>query len=121
MDKIKGAADTAKKVGDVAGKLFSPEGVLMFSVAAFFDGVGLLSFIPVVGWIIEMVSDIIATIVFIVWMAGTGRKGWWKLVLAAVIEIVPYLDDLAPFISLISMIFGIKVPASWIGFVYSVL
>ena len=121
LDKVKAAAGAGKKAQEAVGKMFSPEGVLMFSLAAMFDVVGLLGFIPLVGWIIEMVSDIVATLVFTGWMMGTGRKGWLKLILAAVIEIVPYLDDISPFVSLIGMFFGAKIPTSWIGFVYSVI
>ncbi|MCX6723555.1 MAG: hypothetical protein NT155_00060 [Candidatus Staskawiczbacteria bacterium] len=102
--------------GSGAGNLISPEGVLMFSVAALFDTIGL---IPVVGDF----SDIVAGIVFGFWTLtkeGGGKK-LIKFVIALILEAIPIVSDITPFVSLIGMLFGVKIPASWVGYVYSVL
>ena len=104
--KGSGAAEVAK--------LASPEGLLMLSMAGFFAGIGL---IPIIGTF----SSIVAGIFFSVWMIATGRKGWLKLILALVLEAIPIVGDIVPFVSLIAMLYGYKLPVSWIGFVWSVL
>ncbi|MGA2417718.1 MAG: hypothetical protein ABSF55_00530 [Candidatus Staskawiczbacteria bacterium] len=103
------------------GSIASPEGIIMMCMGGLFDLVGLLGFIPVIGWIIELISDIIAAIFFSIWMLVTKRKGWWKFFLGLILEAIPYIDDVAPFISLIGIAVGAKLPTSWIGFVYAVL
>jgi hypothetical protein len=97
-----------------AGSLFSPEGVIMLLIAGMFDGIGL---IPIVGTI----TDIIAGIFFAGWMFISGKKGWWKFALALLLEAIPIISDLVPFISLIGILINIKLPTSWIGCVYSIL
>ena len=109
-EKIEGDAGGENSGGGIA----SPEGILLLCVAGLFDGIGL---IPVVG----DVSDIIAGIVFGAWMIITKKKGWWKFLLAIVLEAIPIVSDIVPFISLAAMIFNIKLPTSWIGCVYSIL
>jgi hypothetical protein len=99
---------------DSGGGVFSAEGILMLCIAGLFDGIGL---IPVVG----DVSDIIAGIFFAAWIIITGKKGWWKFILALILEAIPIVSDIVPFISIIGMFFNIKLPTSWIGCVYSIL
>lgn len=102
--------------GGGMGNLTSPEGVLMLSVAAVFDGIGL---IPVVGDF----SDIVAGIVFALWTLTKegGAKKLLKYFVALILEAIPIVSDITPFVSIIAMMFGQKWPASWIGYVYSVL
>ena len=102
----------------------SPSGVLMLSIAVFFDTMGLLGFIPVIGWIIELISDIFAIMVIglFLWIMGKIKmKLVIGFIIAAVMEAIPYVDDVAPFVSLLGMVLGVKIPASWIGFVYMAL
>ncbi len=96
------------------GNLSSPEGVLILSIAAIFDVIG---FVPAIGGI----SDIIAGIFFSLWMIGTSKKGWSKFILAFILEAIPIVSDVTPFISLLGIFFNIKLSTSWIGCVYSVL
>jgi hypothetical protein len=96
------------------GSLFSPEGVTMLGFGLMFDGIGL---IPVVGDI----SDIIAGIFFAAWMIITSKKGWWKFLIALILEAIPIISDIVPFISLIAMVFNIRLPTSCVGCVYSIL
>lgn len=95
------------------GNITSPEGVLMLSVAVLFDLIGL---IPLVGTI----SDIFAGIIVGAWMITrkSGRKAIVRFVIALVLEAIPIVSDIAPFVSLFS---GGKLPASWIGCVYGTL
>lgn len=120
--------ETSEEEGDAefeesssARNLFSPEAILMLALATIFDACAYLDFIPGIGNAIEIVADIIATIVFSIWMLITGRKGWLKLLLATIIEFIPYVDDFAIIINIFTTIIGVKLPISWIGFVYSVL
>jgi len=99
---------------DNAGGVTSPDGVLNLIIAGIFDGVG---FIPVV----NIVSDIIAVLYFTIWMIGTSKRGWWKLILSFILMLIPVVSDFAVVIGLITFILGIKFPVSWIGFVYSVV
>jgi hypothetical protein len=106
------------------GNLTSPEGVLMLSIALMFDtAIGICGILAetIIGWIIGIILDAFATIVFGLWIFFTGRKGWLKLLLAFALEFIPFVDDATPIISLIGMFFGAKLPASWIGFAYSML
>lgn len=95
------------------GNLASPEGVLMLCIAVFFDLIGL---IPV----INTVSDIFAGIIVGAWMLTrrSGRSAIFSLLIAFVLELIPIVSDIAPFVSLFSV--G-KLPASWIGCVYKTL
>jgi hypothetical protein len=101
--------------------LSSPEAILMMGLAVFFDICGYLDFIPVIGTVIEIIADTIATIIFFIWMLITGRKGWLKFLISAIIEFIPYLDDFTIIINIFTTILGVSFPMSWIGFVYSVL
>ena len=98
------------------GSLASPEGFLMMTLAIFFDIIGL---IPIVG----TVSNIFAGIFFITWTFTKpgGAKKVSKFLLALVLEAIPIVSDITPFVSVIGIFFGKKIPASWIGYVYSVL
>ena len=88
----------------------------MISLAVIFDGVGLF---PGVGWI----SDAIGVIFFGMWAFVFKKKNKlaFKFIIALVLEAIPIVSDITPFISAIGMLFSIKIPASWIGFVYLVL
>ena len=101
---------------DSGGSLTSPEAVMMFSIAATFDLIGL---IPIVGTI----TNVIAGFFFGFWAftMPNGKKMIWKFILALVLEAIPVVSDIAPFVSLIGMLFGAKIPASWIGFTYCVI
>jgi hypothetical protein len=91
--------------------LASPGGVIMLCLAVLFDAVGL---IPIVGDI----SDVFAGIIIGGWMLVTGKKALKKFAVAFILEAIPIVSDIAPFVSLLS---GGKLPASWIGCVYSTL
>lgn len=106
--------ETASSNTSKIGNLTSPDGILNLIIAGFFDGIG---FIPVV----NMVSDIIAAIYFIIWMLGTGKKGWLKLILAVVLMFIPIVSDIAVVVGFVGLIMGVKLPVSWTGFVYSTM
>ena len=96
--------------------LTSPEGIIMLSVAGIFDLIGL---VPIVG----SISDIFAGIIFVIWTLTKedGAKKLLKMLIALILEAIPIVSDITPFISIIGIFFGKKWPASWIGYVYSVL
>lgn len=54
--------------------LFSPEAVLMLIIAVIVDLVGLLEFIPVVGSVISLISDIFGIIFFGAWMLFRSQR-----------------------------------------------
>ncbi len=63
-----------KGIGDV-GNIMTPEGVIMLIVAIFFDvGELLVELIPVVGWIISALMDVVAFIFFGIWMKMRGSN-----------------------------------------------
>ncbi len=104
--------------GDI-GKIMAPEGLVMLSAACFFDiGELLVEMIPVAGWVISAIMDVIAFIFFGLWMKIRGgnvrmtkkmatkvgkaakwlkRMKWMKPVFI-VIELlpIPYLGSLLP-------------------------
>ncbi|MFA6409898.1 MAG: hypothetical protein WCW01_06990, partial [Gammaproteobacteria bacterium] len=116
----KGGGKTAAVAGAVSkiasGNLTTPEGIIMLFLAIVFD---LLGLIPIVG----TVTDILAGIGFGMWALSKegGVKHLKKFIIALILEAIPVVSDITPFVSLIGMLFGAKIPASWIGFVYCVL
>lgn len=99
---------------DAFSNIASPEGIIMLFFATLFDTVGL---VPIVGTFF----DILAGIFFSMWMIVSGKKGWWRFAIALVLEAIPIISDIMPFVSLIGIAFNIKLPVSWIGCVYSIL
>lgn len=53
---------------------FSPEAVLMITIAIIVDLVGLLEFIPVAGSVISLISDIFGIIFFGAWMFFRSQR-----------------------------------------------
>ena len=110
------ALEAAKKLKNAAN-LLSPEGIFLQIIGITFDVTGLLiDWIPGIGWAIELIIDLIAAIFYGTYMLATGKKGWWKLLLAVVLEAIPYVDDIADVIGWISVLVGFAVPTSWWAF-----
>jgi hypothetical protein len=97
-----------------SGNIFTPEGVMMLFTAGFFDLMQLFVFIPIVGWLMTMATNLIAFLFFSLWSmmrkGGSGKivrnksaKKWvkrkkWIRPLAKVANLIPLLDYLtAPF------------------------
>ena len=93
------------------GVLFSPEGLLMLTLAVIVDLAGLAEFIPVVGTIISFVSDMVGIIFIGGWMffrsqtvtvtkraavRGTRALRWlrWLRPLAFIGEFIPFVGIL---------------------------
>jgi hypothetical protein len=107
-----GGGDKGGNSNPIGGDVASPEGVIMLSIAVIFDIIGL---IPLIGDF----SDAIAGILIGAWIVATKRTGVLKrFVIAFILEAIPIVSDITPFVSLLS---GGKLPASWIGFVYGTL
>ena len=106
------------------GDLFSPEGIIILFIAAFFDIVG---GVPVIGWI----SDVTAWIVLGSWLLLSGRyatimkkkakSAILTFIVTAVLGLIPIVEDIAPIISLLGITFNQPITASWIGWTFWVL
>ncbi|MDP3882780.1 MAG: hypothetical protein Q8Q48_01860 [Candidatus Staskawiczbacteria bacterium] len=106
------------------GDLFSPEGIIILFIAAFFDIIG---GIPVVGWI----SDVIAWIVMGLWFFLSGKyttimkkkakSAILTFIVTAVLGLIPIVEDIAPIISLLGITFNQPITVSWIGWTFWVL
>jgi hypothetical protein len=98
--------------GGNTGGISSPEGVIVMTAAVVFDILGLIP-------LVNIASDIIAIIVFGLWLFISQRgKALASFVIALILELIPIVSDIAPFVSLFS---GGKLPASWVGFAWKTL
>ena len=117
--------DEKKSDGSTGGAegLFSPMGMSMVVIAMIFDiTVDLTGDEIFPGWFIEAGIDLLAAIFFTIWMIFTGRKGWWwKVLIALILQLIPYVDNVTFVFGFITMVLGIKFPENWETFVYSVL
>ncbi len=63
-----------KGIGEI-GNIMTPEGIIMIILAVSFDlGEFLMELIPVVGWIISALMDVVAFILFGIWMKMRGSN-----------------------------------------------
>lgn len=119
MENEAQASQTPKEESSQSS-IFGAEGILMLAAGGLFDALGL---IPVVGWI----ADVIAVAILLFWIFITGRtsKILGKILLrgaiALVLESIPVVSDITPFISLAGIAFNKGIPASWSGWVFWVL
>ncbi len=102
----------------------TPEGIIMLIIAACFDAAQLLVFIPVLGWIATIFTNIIALIFFTLWAIIRGKdtrqiirvgkaKKWakrkkWVRPAAKIANIMPMLDYVTFFLPLWTIIVYIE-------------
>jgi hypothetical protein len=94
----------------------TPEGIMMLFLAVVFDLLQIFVYFPILGWVITMMTNVIAFFFFTAWSmirSGGSKRGvrvgkakkWakrkkWIRPLAKVLNIIPLLDYVTTFVPL---------------------